>query len=108
MTSAAARDDSYKEFVLDQLSGLGELNCRAMFGGYGLYHRAAFFAIIFKDRLYFKTGPESRKAYVKKGMQPFMPNSKQTLRTYYEVPIDVIEDREELGTWARQALHGRK
>lgn len=103
-----AWDDSFKEFILDQLQDLGEIECRAMFGGYGLYHRGAFFAIIFKDQLYFKTGPESRKSYIEKGMQTFQPNSKQTLRTYYEVPIDVIEDREKLAAWAHQALNIKK
>ena len=29
--------DSFKEFVLDQLHTLGPVNCKAMFGGYGLY-----------------------------------------------------------------------
>ena len=74
-----ARDDSFKEFILDQLQGLGEIDCRAMFGGYGLYHRGVFLAILFKDRLYFKTSPGSRKPYVEKGMRSFKPNSKQTL-----------------------------
>ena len=49
-------NDSFKEFVLDQLSQLGQVECRAMFGGHGLYHNEAFFGIISKGRLYFKTG----------------------------------------------------
>ena len=102
-----ARDDSFKEFILDQLQGLGEIDCRAMFGGYGLYHRGVFLAILFKDRLYFKTSPGSRKPYVEKGMRSFKPNSKQTLRSYYEVPVEVIESRDELAEWARKALAAR-
>ena len=37
------RGDSFKEFVLDQLSAMPGLSGRAMFGGYGLYHQEKFF-----------------------------------------------------------------
>jgi len=94
---------SFKDFVVDQLGELRGLSCRAMFGGYGLYQEAVFFGIIHKGRLYFKTDDTSRPAYVKKGMKPFRPNRTQTLRTYYEVPVDIAEDSEQLVTWARRA-----
>ena len=47
--------DSFPAFVQDQLHALGDVECRAMFGGRGLYHRGVFFGILFKGRLYFKT-----------------------------------------------------
>jgi DNA transformation protein len=100
--------DSFRDFVLDQLSGLRAVTCRAMFGGYGLYYRTgsrdAFFGIIQKGRLYFKTGARTRAVYLKKGMKPFRPNAKQTLKTYYEVPVEIIEGTEQLTAWARQAI----
>jgi DNA transformation protein len=40
-------------------------------------------------------------------MKPFRPNSKQTLKTYYEVPVEVIEDSEQLVTWATDASSQR-
>ena len=98
-----ARNDSFKDFVLDQLSELPGVSCRAMFGGYGLYQRAVFFGIIHKGRLYFKTDDRTRPAYAAKGMKPFRPNVKQTLKTYYEVPVDLIEDQEQLIAWAARA-----
>ena len=90
--------------MLDQLSGLHGVTCRAMFGGYGLYQGETFLGIIHKGRLYFKIGKATLPAYRAKGMKPFRPNSKQTLKTYYEVPVEVIEDQEELTVWARQAV----
>jgi len=47
--------DSFKDFIVDQLSDLEDLECRAMFGGYGLYQDDIFFGILYKGRLYFKT-----------------------------------------------------
>ena len=35
---------------------------------------------------------------------PFRPNTKQTLTSFYEVLIDVIEDAESLTQWATQAV----
>lgn len=98
------KPDTFVEFALDQLSALGPVDCRRMFGGYGLYAGGIFFGLIFKGRLYFKTDDDSRRNYTERGMKPFRPNPRQTLKTYYEVPLDVLEDAESLTAWARQAL----
>jgi len=97
------KTDSFKDFVLDQLDDLRGVTCCAMFGGYGLYRGEVFFGIIHKGRLYFKTDETSRDSYRARGMKPFRPNRKQTLKTYYEVPIDVMEDSEQLCQWATHA-----
>ncbi len=98
-----AKQDDFKDFVLDQLSGLRGVTCRSMFGGYGLYQDGVFFGIIHKGRLFFNTDEASREAYIEQGMKPFRPSAKQTLKTYYEVPVDIIEDQERLTEWAMQA-----
>jgi DNA transformation protein len=95
--------DTFTEFVLDQLSGLGAVECRAMFGGSGLYWQTRFFGIIYEGRLYFKTTAQTRAEYVQHGMGPFRPNAKQTLWSYYEVPVEIIEDADQLITWAQGA-----
>jgi DNA transformation protein len=95
--------DSFKDYVLDQLAGL-EVSAKAMFGGYGLYVGATFFAILHRDRLYFRTDTVSRDRYTARGMEPFRPSARQTLASYYEVPADILEDGELLTEWARAAL----
>ena len=85
------------------MSDLREVTCRPMFGGYGVYQCEVFFGIIHQGRLYFKTNDRTRPAYVKKGMKPFRPNARQTLETYYEVPVTVLEDSDLLADWARRA-----
>ncbi len=95
-------DRTFKDFVLDQLSGPG-VEARAMFGGYGLYHGARFFGIVFKGRVFFKTDRDTRSLYEERGMKPFQPGAKQTLKNYYEVPADVLEDTDELVDWAKKA-----
>ena len=98
------KDDSFKDFIIDQLCGLEGVTDRAMFGGHGLYRGGTFFGIIFKGRLYFKTNNSTRTGYVERGMKAFRPTPGQTLKNYYEVPADVIEEPDQLVDWAEAAI----
>jgi TfoX/Sxy family transcriptional regulator of competence genes len=72
-----------------------------MFGGLGFYWGETIFRIQFRDRLYFKVNNQSRGEYLAKGLEPFRPNERQTLKLYYEVPPDVLADPEALRSWVR-------
>lgn len=99
-------DDSFKEFVLDQLSALPELRTRAMFGAFGIYSDDKFFGILDEGRLFFKTDAQSQADYTSRGMPPFTYESKGKVMTmsYHEVPPDVLENPQELTLWARKAI----
>lgn len=100
------RDHQFVRFVVDQLQGLPGLECRAMFGGHGLYSEDLFFGIIAGGKLYFKTRPSTVGKYIELGMEPFRPNERQTLKNYYEVPVDVLEDHDDLRAWAVESASG--
>ena len=95
--------DSFVAYVLDQLKEVEGLGCRAMFGGHGLYRGPTFFGIVFEGRLYLKTDDSTVGQYTRRGMRPFRPNDRQLLKTYYEVPADVLDDRRRLTEWAEVA-----
>ncbi len=99
-------DDSFKSFVLDQLSALPELRARAMFGAHGLYCGEKFFGILDEGRLFFKTDAASQKDYMERGMKPFTYEMKGKTMTmaYHEVPPDVLETAPELVAWAQRAI----
>src|SRR5947209_4080199 len=90
--------------LLARLSGLGEVSNRPLFGGLGIYWRGVIFGILFQDRLYLKVDDRSRGDYLARGMGPFRPNERQTLRSYYEVPPEVLDDPEALLCWAKEAI----
>jgi DNA transformation protein len=98
-----ARDASFVAFVEEQLAALGGVRSRSMFGGYGLYARDVFFACVDDGRLYFRVDDSTRPRYVERGMGPFAPMADMVMKSYYEVPVDVIEDAGELVRWARDA-----
>ena len=100
----ASRDESFKDFVLDQLQDLDGVEARGMFGGHGLYQDETFFGIIHKGDLYFKIDERAVAEYRKRKMKPFRPNAKQSLKTYYQVPVEIIEDGDRLCEWAEAAI----
>lgn len=101
-----AVSESYVGYVMDQLTRLGRMRSKRMFGGVGLYADEMFFGLLFDNGLYFKVDDATRGAYVDRGMGPFLPfpDKPDYVMGYYEVPADIIEDAEELVEWARKAL----
>jgi DNA transformation protein len=99
-------EDSFKEFVLDQLLALPDVHARAMFGAHGLYQGEHFFAILDEGRLFFKTDAASRQDFTARGMAPFTYESKGKVltMTYHEVPPEILENAPELVVWARTAI----
>ena len=90
--------------VVSLLAELGDVRAKAMFGGYGLYCGPTFFALIARDRLYFKVDDDSRGEFAARGTEPFSPAPGKMMKAYYEVPRDVFESDEELVRWARRAV----
>jgi DNA transformation protein len=104
----ASADESFKDFVLDQLRELDGVEARRMFGGHGLYRDETFFGILHKGKLYFKVDASTVGEYRKRKMKPFRPNANQTLRSYYQVPVEILEDSEQLRDWTVKAIHCRR
>ncbi len=100
-----AVSDEYLTYVLDQLGCIGCVESRRMFGGVGIYANGLFFALIADDVLYFKVGDSNRSDYEAAGMEPFRPFAdKPNVMSYYEVPIEVLENKDRLHEWAQKAL----
>jgi DNA transformation protein and related proteins len=99
-----SKDESFKDFVVDQMRDLHGVEARRMFGGFGLYQDETFFGIVHNGRLYFKIDEASVGDYRKRKMKPFRPNRKQILKSYYQVPVEILEDAEQLGDWAKRAI----
>ena len=56
-----ASTKGYLEFILEQLSELDGISCRAMMGEYILYYRGKVFGGIYDDRLLVKPVPAAMK-----------------------------------------------
>ena len=94
--------DEFLDYVIDRLP-LDGIHSRPMFGGHGLYYWGRFFGIVYNSELFFKTDDASRPRYESQGMEPFRPQEGQTLKTFYQVPAEVLESRLTLADWAEEA-----
>lgn len=98
--------EGFKDFVTELLSGVGPITIRNMFGGAGVYADGVMFAIVVDDVFYLKADETSQRTFEGEGMGPFTyrPAGKGTVAMrYWEVPPRLLEESEELASWARQA-----
>lgn len=98
--------EGFKDFVTELLSGVGPVTIRNMFGGAGVYADGVMFAILAEDTLYLKTDAVSAFAYASEGMRAFKytPRGREPVAlSYWEVPPRLLEEPEELASWAREA-----
>jgi DNA transformation protein len=95
---------SYQAYVLDQLQPVGPLAAKAMFGGVGLYCHGLFFALIADDTLYLKVDDTTRAEFERIGSSPFRPYGDSQAMGYYELPADLLDDREAARVWAEGAI----
>jgi len=102
------RDEGFHEYVMNDVFGdMPGIVSRAMFGGWGIYKNGKIFAIITDGELYFKVGDSNRADYEKRGSKPFvyaMPNGKKTTMSYWLLPEEIMEDREQLEIWIEKAV----
>jgi DNA transformation protein len=95
----------FRDFVLDQLKRVPGLRSKVMFGGVGLYSGERFFGIVAADELFFKADDINRGAYEAAGSEPFKPVlDRPVSMSYWRVPLEVLEDPQELQSWARDAI----
>jgi DNA transformation protein len=102
-----AISDEFVDYVIDQFSAWADVSARKMFGGVGLYCDGTMFGIIADDVAYLKVDDSNREDFIKAGSSPFNPypdKAKTTVMSYYEVPADILENQELLGTWAERSL----
>ena len=97
----------FVQHVLEILAaGFGPVQVRRMFGGWGLYHQSAFFALVLDDALYLKADAESAAAFDDAGLAHFVYEKKRggPIETKYRAaPEDALESPEVMAQWARLA-----
>jgi DNA transformation protein len=96
--------NGFREFAIDQLSHACEVAPRGMFGGIGLYSGDLFFGLLAGDVLYLKADDATRQRFEQVRAKPFMPYPDRASTHYFEVPVTVLEDADELRHWVIDAL----
>lgn len=96
--------------MLEQLTPLGALKPKRMFGGVGIYANGLFFAILDDDTLYLKGDAELKPRFEAAGSHAFDPFGEGKPMAYWSAPAEAMDDADLLVEWAHRALAvaGRK
>lgn len=80
----------FAEYVCEQITGVGEITVKKMFGEYGLYCNGKIIGLICDNQLFIKKTEEGAKLL----KEPFEAPPYPSAKPYFL--IDNLEDREEL------------
>ena len=90
-----ATDQSFVEFIVDQLENVGQITCRKMFGEYALYCEEKVVALVCDNQLFVKP-TEGGRAYIGDVTEaPAYPGAK---------PSFLIDDRVEDRQWISELI----
>jgi DNA transformation protein len=100
--------DTFHDYVVgDVLGHISDITSRKMFGGYGVYLDGVIFAIITADgELRFKANDETKEQYESLGGKQFIYTGHKKgpmPMPYWQVPAEIMEDRERIAEWAHEA-----
>jgi DNA transformation protein len=96
----------FSEFLIEQMSGFGNVSARRMFGAAGLYRDGVMFALVADDVLYFRVDEATRGDFVAEGLDSFSYRSKSgrtAVMAYMRAPERCLEDIDEMAAWCRKA-----
>ncbi|MFA7116846.1 MAG: TfoX/Sxy family protein [Bacteroidales bacterium] len=94
----------FLEYVLDKLSGWGNVYTHKMFGGAALYQEGLAFGMVADDTVYLKVDDTNKDKYIKAGSLPLMPfKSHATVLSFYNIPSDIFEDTDNFKKWAKES-----
>ena len=96
--------NEFVEHVVETMREFGAVTAKQMFGGWGLYHDGAFFAIIVGDALYLKVDDDNRAEFEAAGLESFVYVTKDGDRiamSYYQAPPEALESPAAMTDWAR-------
>jgi DNA transformation protein len=98
---------SFAEFLREQLAPLGHLSMRRMFGKTGVFCQGVMFGMVTEDTLYVRVDDHNRETFKEAAAYPPLNYAKQGNSidlSFWRVPERLIDEPDELVTWARAAL----
>jgi DNA transformation protein len=95
----------FVESLHEVFEGMGRIEARRMFGGYGIYHDGRMFALVVGDTLYLKADADTLAEFEKRGLPDFgfEREGRRMETSYRQAPEEIFEDRKEAMRWGRLA-----
>jgi DNA transformation protein len=101
------RDPMDRDFLIDLFAGFGPVTIRRMFSGFGISANGTNFALALRGGLYLRADEATIPRFEAEGSRPFSYQTRArtvTVASYWQLPVRLYDDPEELTEWARAAL----
>jgi DNA transformation protein len=99
-----ALDTEFRDYILEQLSGMGKFETKNMFGGTAMLRNGAAFAKIKHGLLWLKVDDTNMQDFVEQGMAQYTYGKDNSRKlNFYETPAEVLENADMLIRWATKA-----
>jgi len=97
--------NEFLQYALDIFGPLGKLHTKTLFGGNAILKNNITFAMVFDGSIYLKTNKDTVKKYLDLNSKPlsYKKNNKKINLRYYEIPVEIIDDEDQLIDWAIEA-----
>jgi len=97
--------NEFLQYALDIFGPLGKLHTKTLFGGNAILKNNITFAMVFDGSIYLKTNKDTVKKYLDLNSKPlsYKKNNKTINLRYYEIPVEIIDDEDQLIDWAIEA-----
>ena len=100
-------DNSFAEFVREQLSPLGRVTTRRMFGKLGVFCDGVMLGMMTDNTLYFRVDDQNRETFKEAASSPplnYRKKGEMIDLAFWRVPERLVDEPDELLDWARAAL----
>jgi len=95
--------EEYTDYIKEIMKPFGKCEFKKMFGSMGIFKEGISFGGIMENVFRLKVDDSNRNDYEVKGMGPWQVPGKKMKMSYYEVPIEIMEDPKLLMLWAQKA-----
>ena len=99
--------DSFAEFLREQLSPLGRVTMRRMFGKTGVFCEGLMLGMVTDNTLYFRVDDDNRVAFQEAASAPPLNYRKKGSTidlSFWRAPERLFDEPDELVAWAELAL----
>jgi DNA transformation protein len=101
----------FAEFLRDQLSPLGRITLRRMFGKTGVFCDGVMLGMVTGDTLYFRVDEQNREVFKEAEGEPplnYAKGGRLIDLAFWRAPERLLDEPDELLSWARVALEAAR
>jgi DNA transformation protein len=99
--------DEFARFLREQLTPLGRVTLRRMFGKTGVFCDGLMFGLVNEDTLYFRVDEQSREFFREVESLPalsYLKGGRVIPLSFWPAPERLLDEPEEFVVWAQEAL----